>query len=62
MKCMILIAPCCRTFENATTRLKDSSARLNHAATRLSYKPLFQCPNQSQTAESTLWEKTEIKR
>ena len=31
VKCMILIPPCCRTFENATTRLKD-------AATRLSYK------------------------
>ena len=35
---MILISPCCCTFENAATRLKD-------VATRLSHK--LRCPNQS---------------
>ena len=35
-----IISSCCCKFENAATRLKD-------ATTRLSYKFLFQCPNQS---------------
>ena len=40
LKCMILISPCCCTFENAATRLKD-------AATRFSHKLLLQCPNET---------------
>ena len=38
VKRMILISPCCSTFENAATRFKD-------AATCLSYKLFLQCPN-----------------
>ena len=40
VKCTILISPCCCTFENAVTRLKD-------VTTHFSHKLLFQCPNQS---------------
>ena len=36
----------------------DAATSLNHVATSLSYKLLFQCPNQPRTAESMLWEKT----
>ena len=44
VKCMIPVSPCCHTFENVATRLKDAGAHLNLAATRLGYKLLFQSP------------------